>query len=121
MTESRIKVEYTNNADIVSDKIQAALVTGLNKAAEHLLAESKKQVPLDIGSLSGSGHVTPAHTDMSEPASSVSYDTPYAARLHEHPEYRFQNGRKGKYLEDPANEQSAEMTKIIAAEIRRAQ
>lgn len=31
----------------------------------------------------------------------ISHNTPYAHRLHEHPEYRFQKGRKGKYLTDP--------------------
>jgi len=39
----------------------------------------------------------------------VSYDTPYAARLHEHPEYNFQNGRQGKYLEEPAMQNRAEL------------
>lgn len=31
----------------------------------------------------------------------ISHNTPYAHRLHEHPEYKFQKGRKGKYLTDP--------------------
>lgn len=58
---------------------------------------SQAEVPHDKGSLQNSGTVEEAlDGDVI-----VGYHTPYAARLHEHPEYRFQKGRKGKYLEDP--------------------
>lgn len=33
----------------------------------------------------------------------ISYNTPYARRMHEHPEYRFRHGRKAHYLRDPFN------------------
>lgn len=57
---------------------------------------SQKEVPHDIGTLQNSGTVEVIDGDVV-----VGYHTQYAARLHEHPEYRFQKGRKGKYLEDP--------------------
>lgn len=61
-----------------------------------LMRLSQKEVPHDEGTLQNSGTVEPLKGDVV-----VGYHTKYAARLHEHPEYRFQKGRKGKYLEDP--------------------
>jgi hypothetical protein len=47
--------------------------------------------------LQSSGHIEPyADDDII-----VGYNKVYAARLHENPQYHFQKGRKGKYLEDP--------------------
>ncbi len=63
---------------------------------------SQAEVPHDKGSLQNSGTVEESGDDVI-----VGYHTPYAARLHEHPEYRFQKGRKGKYLEDPINRNAA--------------
>jgi len=68
----------------------------LNDVASEILRLSQREVPHDIGTLQNSGFVE----DRDEEAI-VGYNTVYAARLHEHPEYSFQKGRKGKYLEDP--------------------
>lgn len=57
---------------------------------------SSQEVPHDKGTLQNSGNVEQIGDDVV-----VGFHTPYAARLHEHPEYHFQKGRKGKYLEDP--------------------
>lgn len=64
--------------------------------ADEILRLSQKEVPHDIGSLQNTGH-----TQQSGADTLVGYNTRYAARLHEHPEYNFQKNRKGKYLEDP--------------------
>lgn len=64
--------------------------------ATEILRLSQFEVPHDIGTLQTSGHVEDEGDD-----SIVGYNTVYASRLHEHPEYRFQKGRKGKYLENP--------------------
>jgi hypothetical protein len=62
------------------------------------LQESNKIVPHDEGTLERSGN-TDVHVSTKGVDASVYYDTPYAVRLHEHPEYTFQNGRQGKWLE----------------------
>lgn len=61
-----------------------------------ILRLSQFEVPHDVGSLQNSGTVEEFGDVVV-----VGYHTPYAARLHEHPEYHFQKGRKGKYLSDP--------------------
>lgn len=70
----------------------------VHDVADEILRLSSFEVPHDTGMLQSSGHVEGTH----EPDEViVGYNKVYAARLHEHPEYRFQKGRKGKYLEDP--------------------
>ena len=74
----------------------------INQIADLLLEVSQKEVPHDTGTLQNSGHVEQASSNKLEAV--VGYggmSAPYASRLHEHPEYNFQGGRKGKYLEDP--------------------
>src|SRR3990167_6559938 len=70
---------------------------GVKMIADEILRLSQFQVPHDTGLLQNSGHTENA----GQFEQIVGYNKVYAARLHEHPEYRFQKGRKGKYLEDP--------------------
>jgi len=74
--------------------------------ASEILRRSTNQVPHDTGLLQGSGHVEPEGD-----GAIVGYNKVYAARLHEHPEYRFKKGRKGKYLEDPIKNGLSEFIK----------
>ena len=68
----------------------------LAEIANEVLRLSSLEVPLDTGNLMNSGH-----TEKSGDEYLVGYNTVYAARLHENPQYSFKNGRKGKYLESP--------------------
>jgi len=61
-----------------------------------ILRLSEKEVPHDKGLLQSSNVAVQGNDEVV-----VGYNKKYAARLHEHPEYNFQKGRKGKYLEDP--------------------
>lgn len=83
---------------------------GISLVADEILRLSALQVPLDTGALQNSGRVDlyPTHRYVE-----VGYHTPYASRLHEHPEYNFQNGRKGKYLEDPIKNNLERLNTIV--------
>lgn len=70
---------------------------GLLDAGMEALRLSQFEVPHDEGTLQNSGTVEV----MPDKSVVMGYHTPYAARLHEHPEYHFQRGRKGKYISDP--------------------
>lgn len=102
----------------VTTEILGRLVNGQNKASEHLLGLAKDEAPMDVGTLEGSGSVVPAEKAGEDAL--VVFDTPYAARLHEHPEYDFSKDSnpkaKGKYLEDPAQENKSLLGQIIATE-----
>ena len=108
-------------------------------------------VPLDEGTLRGSGsvivqgkavgtsadigypakpdkdgHGAPATSapDSVEPGAIVAvigFNTPYAARLHEHPEFEFtEPGSGGKFLEEPLFGNMSKYKDIIGREIARA-
>lgn len=82
--------------DIVNVKIKEANMQAVHDIASEILRLSSFEVPHDKGLLQTSGSVV----DEDE-QSIVGYNKVYASRLHEHPEYKFQKGRKGKYLQDP--------------------
>lgn len=95
---------------------RAGAVRGLRVAAEHVLTESRKVVPIEEATLERSGVAT---VDESSLTAAVSYDTPYAIRQHEELNYRHDAGRTAKYLERPLTEQADNVAAIIAAELRR--
>jgi hypothetical protein len=89
---------------------------GLELGLEHVLAESRKLVPLDEGTLERSGRV---QVDATRLEGIVSYDTVYAVRQHEELTWKHLPGRQAKYLEQPMNTERETVLAIIAATIRR--
>lgn len=88
-------------------KQQAAQAVG-----DELLRLSQFEVPLEIGTLANTGV---SEQDGDEQI--VGYNTPYAAKLHENPQFNFQNGRKGKYLEQPIKENLSALNQIFGLEV----
>lgn len=72
------------------------------------------QVPHDQGILQSSATREPA----GEEAVYIGFNTEYAARLHEHPEYKFQKNRKGKYLEDPIKDNINYLGRFFADKVK---
>ena len=111
---SDMRIDFRLDRAVLRNAIQKATKKGTRNALDHLAAESKKQVPLDQGTLRSSCYV-----DVEEDGSAgtVSYDTKYAVRQHEELSYNHQRGRKAKYLEDPCNDSKiqANMRRLIEA------
>lgn len=95
-----VQVRVTFDADKVKGQVKTCGRASTWAALDYLLSESRKQVPLDQGTLLMSGYVD-VNDDGTEGV--IGYDTPYAVRWHEE-HANFQRGRKNKYLEDPAND-----------------
>ena len=95
-------------------KSKDAALKASGSVADEILRLSQSEVPHDVGLLQSSGHVEP-ETD----GHIVGYNKVYAARLHEHPEYNFQKGRKGKYLEDPIKENMQIFLEFVGNEMER--
>lgn len=110
------RVRSTLNLKVVNQKARAAAARGLALAMEHLLTESRKQVPIEEATLERSGT---AVVDEQNLIGAVSYDTEYAVRQHEELAWQHDAGRKAKYLEDPHREEASTMQAIVAAQIRR--
>lgn len=88
--------EFQSRLRELLDKALSGKDKAVRNIASEILRLSQFEVPHNIGTLQNSGFIKDGFEE-----SIVGYNTEYAARLHEHPEYRFQKGRKGKYLEDP--------------------
>ncbi len=103
--------------DVADARVRTAAGRGLLKGAEHVLGESRKEVPLEEATLERSGV---ASLDADTLTAAVSYDTAYAVRQHEELDWQHAPGRKAKYLEDPMNREADTVGAIVQAEIRRA-
>lgn len=95
----------------VTEEVEELAVRAVRIGAEVLLEKSKDHVPHDKGILENSG-ATDYDTDP--PIASVFYDTKYAVRLHEHPEYNFKGKGQGKWLENATKENKDLILKAIA-------
>lgn len=92
---------------------EAAASRGVKMIADEILRLSQFEVPHDTGLLQNSGH-----TESDGDGQIVGYNKVYAARLHENPQYRFQKGRKGKYLEDPIKRNLSIFTTFLQSEVK---
>ena len=105
--------DFDGKISKVTPKLLAGASKAVGEAGDALLRLSVMEVPHDTGTLQKSGNVTKGNLE-----SLVSYNTPYAVRVHEHPEYHFQKGRKAKYLEDPLKNNVSGFKTIISNRIK---
>lgn len=80
--------------DAVIAKMVDAGTDGLVAYGTIILGIANLNCPVRTGRLRSTGKVTRAWGVVF-----VGYNTSYAVRLHEHPEYHFANGKTGKWLE----------------------
>jgi hypothetical protein len=111
------QVKFTWNGEKVKRKQREGRNKGLRAAAEHLLGESQRIVPIEEATLERSGV---ASVDEAKGQAAVSYDTVYAVRQHEELTWRHDAGRQAKYLEQPFVAERDVLLGIIAAAERRA-
>lgn len=100
----------------VKARVRAGSRDGSLVAGRAILSEANKTVPYDKGTLKNSGRVDASGRGGSIGAT-VSYNTPYAARLHENPQYNFKGKGRGKWLQLAVQEMAGRVARIIAAEI----
>ncbi|MEF3114488.1 hypothetical protein [Streptomyces chrestomyceticus] len=112
---SRARLRW--NGAAATAAIHQAAARGVRLGAEHVLGVSRQRVPLDEGTLERSGAVS---VDEQQLVAAVSYDTPYARRVHEDMNARHSPGRSAKYLEAVLPQESSTVQALIAAQVRRA-
>lgn len=88
--------DFEEGLNKLGRKMADVQMKALKVIADELLRLSQLEVPFKTGHLLQTGNTEPELDYYI-----VGYNTHYAAKMHEHPEYHFRNGRKGKYLEDP--------------------
>lgn len=102
------------NLRAIGDLIKGTTDQKVGELADETLRLSLKEVPHDKGTLENTGNARRVAFAEHE----VGYHTPYAHRLHEHPEYKFQKGRKGKFLTDPLMQVMKKAPSYIGAGIK---
>lgn len=108
--------EWTFTAgEPVDERVRGAAARGLLLAAEAVLTEATDTVPIEEGTLQRSGR---ASVDPQNLRGLVSYDTPYAVRVHEDMTARHDPGRRAKWLEAAMAENTDMIRQIIADSIR---
>lgn len=98
-----------------SEKIAAALTTGLKMAADLLLEQSNKLVPVDDGTLRDSGA-----SYVQGRSAVVGYSAIHAVKQHENLRYVHANGGQAKFLETALVSNSNAMQDKIADALRNA-
>lgn len=106
-----VRVEW--RGDAVKDALARVGSDTVADVGEFVLEEANRTVPIEEGTLERSGFV-----DVDGLEATVSYDTSYAARLHENPQYHFQHGRRGKWLQLTLGEQQQRAERFIADRLR---
>lgn len=109
-----MSVTVNINWKTVTDVVDVGAMAGLKLSAEYVLSLSKQHCPHDTGTLENSGG-----TDVKLFKAQVFYDTPYAARLHEHPEYNFQGKGQGKWLENALTQSNVQIIQLMKMSIGR--
>ena len=99
----------------IAPAMRKGAVRGLSLAAEHVLGESNKTVPIEEDTLIRSGAPS---VDPDNLQAAISYDTPYAVRQHEDLDLQHDAGREAKFLENAMNAEAGTVREIIARTIK---
>lgn len=107
--------DRSDGLETYREGVKTRLAKGVALAAEHILGEANKTVPIEEGTpgLLGSGT-----TSTEGMHGVVSYDTPYAVRQHEEMDYRHDPGRRAKWLELTFSEERKAVAEVIARTVR---
>lgn len=104
---------FVNLFGRAASDLQPAMAEALYTEAQSILRESRKEVPFRYGALSSSGRVHDPFTAGNATAVEITYGgvasgdstgdfVNYAVIQHDNLKYRHAEGRKAKYLRDPA-------------------
>lgn len=86
---------------------------GVGDAANMVLKGTNQVVPLEDGILMGTGAISEENGVFA-----IYYDTPYAVRMHQNPEYNFGNGRKGRFLKNTMGQSRKRILEFFAKALK---
>ena len=121
--------------DKILDKVQDAVVKGIKKSLFDLQDQVNPQIPHDTGDLMGNysvridgeiekrpkeGDPITGDTQAGSIVGVAGYSLPYARRQHEELDYRHDEDRKAKFLEDPFNANRSKYKSFVKEEVKKA-
>lgn len=99
------------------------LAQALYREAALIFEESQDEVPLDTGNLRASGKLGLPQVQGNELVVEITYGgaaADYALMVHEDMERTYRNGKKSKYLEDPAKRRIVGLSGRLLSSVKRA-
>lgn len=123
MSSKSVSVTVTGTGQVVRNleaygkKGEAALEAALYQEALEVMADSKREVPVDTGTLRSTGHVEKPSKKMGSVSVTMKYGGPaakYALKVHE------THATKSKYLERPFLQSLRGLPARLAARMKRA-
>jgi len=115
--EVTVDTRILRDFDVNIAEVRAAILEGLSEVAEDCLAEATTTVPLEEGTLSGTGDVS---VDEAGLVAQVGYGTPYACYQHETVGLRHDPGREDHWLEKTVYRNTEKYTDHVARKARTA-
>lgn len=112
---ANVRIKKWNGPSIISKKkksVERALYIGIS----HILNEANAIAPKDEGILIQTSDVD---VNSEDGTASAFYVQKYARRLHENPQFNFQGGRSGKWLEKVVIRDAEKVRDIVANEIKK--
>ena len=110
-----LKVTFNKN-DKITGIVRQAGLQALHETNKMLLDEANKTVPLDTGLLKDTGDVSSSYQQLK---SVISYDTPYAVKVHEDPTLNFKGQGRHKWLEKTLLENGRQTQTKLANEMQK--
>lgn len=86
---------------------------GAERGGQHLLEAANARVPFDTGELESSGSVR-----RDGELAVIGYEAAQGVFVHAHPEWHFQNGRSGRWLEEAIDEEGAAVGSLLGDSVR---
>jgi hypothetical protein len=113
--------EVEGNLKRLGDEMTRKAKEACWEAVKVIWRESEKQCPYDTGNLKDSWDSEDLQSEIGYKVGyGMKYRVPYARRLHEHPEYKFQRGRKAKYLSDPIDQNTGDWKGAVTNKLKEA-
>lgn len=112
-----------HNIKAAQARWQRAVAAALYLEAGNILGMSKRRVPVDLGTLKGSGYATLPVERAGRTTVEIGYGgaaKEYAARVHEDLSARHPDGGQAKYLESAADERTPSIVHNVKALARAA-
>jgi len=93
--------------------VEAAGSEGEERGGEHLLEAANARVPFETGELEDSGSIARDGEQVV-----IGYSAPHAVYVHAHPDWNFENGRSGRWLEEAIDEEGAAVGDLLGDSVR---
>lgn len=102
--------------ELVRELVKEAADRSALDSAEAVLIDANYHVPYEFGTLKDSGEVSQGRDSSGHFGSEafVSYDTAYAVRLHENPQFNFRPPGEGKWLDKALKRHQRVMLKVMS-------